>query len=242
MKFLVCFITVFPLSCLYSLKSSDENGFSGYGSLVYPIRGNIWQKEGTVEIWVRFDADPSQKLEGLDYFYIFNLSFGEKLWGDKGNFGFVWNKCGLCCPGSFTNNYPSMVNHPSNLRKEMVWKKGEWHHVALSWNKKKMSLYCDGKLVNERKSLTGLPYREPGHIIIGRGKSPISVDELVISSIERSPEDIAERMKQAAFEDEYSLLLDHMESLEQNGERSLTDSSYAEVVKGVYGNAIKLCK
>lgn len=229
-----------------TLAAADNEKFT---NVFYPLKGNFSPSEGTIEIWVRADKDLTAPMQSFYHFYVFSILIGEKMWGEGGGFALLWNRMclyslgGPKVKGSELKNTPSMYKHPNYVKKESIWKEGEWHHVAFSWKECEMELFVDGRSVAKSIASGPIPSGPKGWISIGHNKSPITVDELVISSVRRTEEEINKRLASCPKEDENTLILDHMETLDKDSGRSYQlDPGKAEVVDGKFGKAVKLHK
>ncbi|MEA3401045.1 MAG: DUF6067 family protein, partial [Armatimonadota bacterium] len=70
------------------------------------------------------------------------------------------------------------------------WETDTWHHMAGTWEGGTITLFVDGALVDESTQANGLT-ETPSSLDVGGG--PLVLDELRISSIARSAEEIAAR-------------------------------------------------
>ncbi|MBO5760293.1 MAG: hypothetical protein J6S53_01985 [Lentisphaeria bacterium] len=119
--------------------------------IVYPAKGNISWDEGTLEMLVAADFDPStppvknMEMHGT----VFQMDFpGDpyknhfvlKFWKRKLPTGKIANelRVSLWFDGKGQGGPAIPVNN---------WKKGEFHHIAMAWNKGSCTMYSDGKAV-----------------------------------------------------------------------------------------------
>lgn len=217
-------------------------------SLSYPAKGHFDLDEGTVELWIvpGFDADDKHNSAAT----YFNLVLPEQ----AGHYVLMhvgWG--GALAMVGYVFPQQSYV-----WSEKLKWKAGESHHIAWTWSGRTRSIFIDGKV---GKSPPGHgPLQGEGRIdssqdvvvegwlrgdmtnariVIGRGSSRFTLDELRISSIARPVEEIAAQMTSASVADAYTLLLDHCDGVPANG-GELTGSF--EIVEARFGKGIKLWK
>jgi len=138
--------------------------------------GNINMAEGTIEFWLKpdwaGDDESSRSFMSISVGknnYI-NLNKAESKLGG-----------GICGPDKTKKEGFTYYRFDHDCSR---WKKGEWHHYALSWGSGELHFYIDGKEVdssNEIVSPSGLPERIQLHGFGGL------MDELRISDIQRRP-------------------------------------------------------
>jgi hypothetical protein len=226
-----------------------------YGNLIYPAAGNIQLDEGTVEIWLisGFDSEPETK-DSASWCCPFDLIFPSENAHYILNF-ITWGKA-LAQVGY------GKLQHSYVWTRTLVWKPGEFHHLAWTWSGRKRSVYVDGTAGGKgTKGETPAEVTVEGPLVgdltdarieIGRGHSPITIDGVRISSIARTSEEIAKGWQSAPKRDAMTLLLDHCEesdpeviaeSKERTPEGEVVRRRLEgghEWVKGRFGNAIQL--
>ena len=224
-----------------------------HGNLIYPARGNIQLDEGTLELYVisGFDSEEEWKQKS-PYGTLFDLAFPDENWHYVLSF-ITWSH-GISMVG-YAQPQQSYVSFGRPR-----WKPGEHHVVAWTWSGRKRTLLVDGKRKYEGKHgvigesvdvvVEGVIHGDltKATIMLGLGHSTFSLDELRISAIARTPEDLATLKDSAPTADAYTLLLDHCDggpaevisghSGETGGK---LDGGY-EIVAGRYGKAIQLWK
>jgi len=113
--------------------------------------------------------------------------------------------------------------------------RGDWHHLALAWTnglvKTTVSMFLNGKLVIRPSELPGKLWADMEATSFRLMNAPnhdnIAVDELRISDIARSPEQITNAFTRGAFvRDEHTLLLDHFDTLGTNETSAAQISGY----------------
>lgn len=150
-------------------------------------------KEGTVQMWVSPVAD----LNDFDsYGTLMNVAPAAKK---------HWHSQMILCllpPRALAgkNGIAAVIRSESQGRVSKIplnWKKGEWHALALSWGKKGLSLYIDGRKVAHQKGNIGID-EMPDLVSFGGGIfnryrdiSYCIIDEIEISDCEREPKYIA---------------------------------------------------
>ncbi|MBI4027794.1 MAG: hypothetical protein HY360_22605 [Verrucomicrobia bacterium] len=147
------------------------------------------------------------------------------------------------------------------------WKTGEAHHIAWTWSGRKRSLYLDGKIgkgqpnagplqgegrvdTSENVVVEGWLHGDltRAQLLIGRGHSSFTLDELRISSVARPLDEIRNQMNTAPDSDAYTLLLDHGEGgpadviSGSSGEKGGKLEGSHEIVPAKFGKGIKLWK
>ncbi len=142
--------------------------------LVYPVAGTVNPERGTVEFWLEplFDFGDSKNNESL-----LRIGFGPEdgmaLYYNGGNQGFVfyaWDK-----------DDPSPRHHSHDLAtflpsRKLHWRKGEKHHVAVTWQRDVQRIYLDGERDRHSYFEGGIKVASPagGMIEVGGGRFRIS--------------------------------------------------------------------
>ena len=145
--------------------------------LSYPSQGNIEPDAGTIEMWLQWlwepGTDPSANILYLttpDGSYLrMNTVVGGRL-------GVAYN-----VGKGDAQNWKRVEIPPPD------WQPGQWHHLAVTWGDGVLRLYIDGALADEE---TGIVPLEGQLSDIALGPGPLVIDELRISSVARSPEEI----------------------------------------------------
>ncbi len=221
-------------------NAADKTRFS---PVIYPLEGNLNFEEGTIELWVKpeIDLDSAEARKSFYSFFLIRIALGDKS-AKNGGFSITWNpNLGLYLYGGRKGGDP-LKNLPTCWPKKMKWEKDTWHHVAFTWQNKEMALYADGKLIDKRIAATAFPYDKEGFILLGYAESKVSVDDFCVSSVARSPEDIEKRYNEELREDEFTLILDHMESLEDGVPGRQLNKDINTIAEGKYGNGIRIYK
>lgn len=115
----------------------------GDDKLVYPAAKTVTPLQGTVELWIepQFDFGDSKNNE-----QILRISYGPEngiaLYYNGGNQGFVFY--------SWDKDDPSPFHHAADLStflpsRKLFWRKGEKHHVAVTWQREVQRIYIDGE-------------------------------------------------------------------------------------------------
>lgn len=225
---------------LFAGNSAEKTMFS---PVSYPLEGNLNFEEGTIELWIKpeIDLDSEEARKSFYSFFLLRIALGNKL-AKNGGLSITWNpNLGLYVYGGRKDGDP-LKNLPTCWPKKMKWEKDVWHHTAFTWQNKEMALYADGKLIDKRIAAASFPYDKEGFIMLGFADSKVSVDEFCVSSVARSPEDIEKRHKGELIEDEYTLILDHMESLDEGIPGRQLNKDINTIVEGKYGNGIRIYK
>lgn len=219
--------SITPLLLLLAFPVAAQTPARTYADLVYPAAGNIELDEGTVEVWVigQFDA-AGPVTNSSSWCTPFNLVFPDASYTLT---YITWGK-------AFAQIGYAAVNNSYVWRPVKPWKPGEFHQVAWTWNGRMRSVYVDGEAGG--KGAKGEAPRElevesmlmgnlsVGVLHVGKQASPLVVDEIRISSVARTPEEIRGSWDKAPGRDAHTLLLDHC------------DGGPAEVVTGAAGGKL----
>lgn len=146
-------------------------------TLSYPAVDKINPQQGTIEFWLRWPTEPGQDpaLNILNVqtdagsYLRFNTVTGGRL-------GMAYN----VGTGERQNWHRVEVPPPG-------WQPGEWHHVAGTWGNGVIELFLDGQSVSRAEGIVPLEGKL-GQFTLGRG--PLVIDELHISGVVRSAEEI----------------------------------------------------
>jgi len=145
----------------------------------YNADGKINLPAGTIEFWLRWTED----LAGPQRRSI--MGFVTSKQGNYVNFNKIAaNRLGMPVKGGPKDDFTwqRVDVDPTG------WELGLWHHLAGTWEGGVTRLYVDGKLVSERTGGAGL-IETPTAFSVGPG--PLVIDELRISSVARSADEIA---------------------------------------------------
>jgi hypothetical protein len=221
-----------------------------YGNLTYPAKGNFQLDEGTVELYVTSGFDFEEA--GATYGTLLDLIFPEE----------KWHYVIACINWS---HGISMVGYTAPQQSYVSfgrprWKPGESHVVQWTWSGKKRTLMMDGKRKFEGKGgmiAESVDVVVEGTIqgdltkallMIGLTHSNFAIDEVRISSIARTPEELTVLKDSAPVADGYTLLLDHCDGgpaeviSGRSGETGGRLEGSYEIVPGKFGKAIQLWK
>jgi len=169
-----------------------EDGIFGKGAyfpvgnqVFYPSAENIDSTEGTFEFWIK------PKWNGNDgqnhVVMIFGVGGGMKYTKDGAN-----NLRSILNLGGEGGNPEIGIE----INVEGEWNANEWHHTAFTWSSESIKLYIDGIKRTEETVTFPLPLVDETTFQIGADNvfSYLNavLDELHISSIERSPQEIFE--------------------------------------------------
>lgn len=150
-------------------------------SLTYGAADKINLAAGTVEFWILW----TQELADAEGATLFTMTTPEQ--GNYVNFNKIQGvRLGMPVKGGPANDF--------TWRRLDVdfsgWAVGSWHYLAGTWEGGAYRLYADGVLAQE--ALDGAPLIElPRQFSLGPG--PLVIDELRISSVARSAEEVAAR-------------------------------------------------
>lgn len=223
----------------------EERRWSPPREIRWPAEGNIDVRHGTLEAWVRPHFDPEVPVKPGDpsrgrynrNFFLF--SFG------RYTVGYYWN---IDDRGMRLYVRTPDGKYPIVFGARNRWKKGEWHHIAVSWGEE-VRLYEDGKLLAKRPYKGLLPVvptdLKGGYLSLGSGTCEMDVDELCISNVQREPRGHTGPLQP----DEHTLLLENFDRIDRSpmavttvplaaaGGRGQVMSSSLELVDGRFGRA-----
>lgn len=172
--------------------------------VIYPAAGNIRAEAGTIEFWFRLDTSamvgcyfglfrlvyPSEPSSILDFSYndhlgtvVFRVAGAGKLYGVP---------VGSTYLSSALFGMQLKTSQPYPRHRSLDAR--EWHYTALCWEgpwPEKFHVYLDGKLIIPAGKMRGLVWHD---LKQGRIQGPygvLTVDELRISSICRTKEEIS---------------------------------------------------
>jgi len=209
--------------------------------MIYPASGNIDARAGTIEFWIRLEAEPDGGKTSFPFFLIGDVERHapiirftyQPIWNAK-NYHLFFSTVGMLNGEYAANPYVATVDetmaeskgdygstiYPRTPR----FHKGDWHHIAITWQglpQATVAIYCDGALVfrplelqvplwarldDDKFILTASPYHDAW-----------TMDELHISGIARTPEEIkASFERRRAEPDRFTLLLDDFENVEKD--------------------------
>lgn len=219
----------------------------------YPLAGHLNRGEGTIEFWLRLEAEPdgNNQKEGRHHFPILmtqvpgedsprlELTYGVFLSRDY--FHFIASHTARS-RGKWVSN-PRMLTQeetprpieldyigPGKYPRTPRLHQGEWHHVAFTWKgvlAPWVTFYVDGKeVIRPVRFIQPLwDNLEPQNLnFLGSYyRDNISIDDLRISSVARTPEEIKQVVASGTTAaDKYTLLLDRFEQFSEANDRKQT--------------------
>lgn len=215
----------------------------------YPAAGNLRPEQGTLEMWFRFEEEPSGSAgRALHYFPFFFLNVeGEKhqriscayqtIWNTN-NFHFFFSSVTRVEGQILQSPYVATVEEGMGTKPDPRGPPifiprihaGDWHHLAVVWTngleKALVSMFLDGRLVIRPTELPGSWWDDMEATSLRLMNAPyhdnIAVDELRVSAIARTAEQLTNSCaKGALVRDEHTLLLDHFDRIE--GEQTVAE-------------------
>jgi len=253
----------------------------------YPAGGHLNPREGTIEFWMRLERIADSRAEGgthhFTLFYIDDVSERtmrvgftyQHIWRPE-HFHFWWSSRGTILGKESSNAYLTTVEDTQEKTKAdrgrdryprvPRLKKGEWHHVAVTWRglpQSTVTMYFDGRLVMRPRELeVPIMYDMEDclfKLVPAPYKDNISIDELRISSVVRAAEEITATAKgdEPVQADIHTRLLDRFEEFTQLDGRPhtvaevtsrqetspggrVTIPNRVQLVEGRFGKALKL--
>ncbi|MCM8758514.1 MAG: DUF6067 family protein [Candidatus Omnitrophica bacterium] len=210
---------------------------------VYPLKGNINPEKGTIELYIKPVIERPQTNLDILYIDLGREDRGSKLVLKSQDFEKEEVLIELInFDGNKIDRFPvRFIN----------WKKEDFNHIGISWEKNKFNIYGNGERLGEKEiqvSLEGL--EKSGNFLFIGGDTQIIVDEFRVSG-EKGDISYPERAKS----DKNSLIVDHFDEefmpngyLQTKAERisGLSGETgcwvdiWSEFIKGKYGNGIKL--
>jgi hypothetical protein len=175
-------------------------------NIEYASLDNINEMNGTVEFWVNPNWNGN---DGLDHYFLrFGYSGGILIGKDAGNYLKIlvnrWS------PGAY-QEYSTGYNVSD-------WTADTWYHVAFTWNDENLELYINGELVTSSTvdgdlfELTDENFQLGGNGTAGYANAVI--DELRISNIVRTSEEISDSYMAGLQVDDINLVPSEIELLE----------------------------
>jgi hypothetical protein len=192
----------------YRISHAGDYGIESlpidYATLTYPANGNIQLECGTLEFW----AMPT-----FGYGYAHGLTrplFTLDLPG-TGTISLFWSQDDYSLHFRIREGAKTVAE----VKGAASWVRGGWHHIAVSWGDA-LKLYLDGELVDEDdyKGTLEAPL-EDRLLVFGGASCGYVLDEIRISWIARSPQEVVQAAKAEApysHEDMHTLLLDHLDN------------------------------
>ncbi len=157
-------------------------------SLVYNADGKINLAAGTIEFWVLW----TRELAAAERVSLFTMTTPEQ--GNYVNFNKIQGaRLGMPVKGGPADDFTWQRTDVDFSG----WEVGSWHYLTGTWEGGVTRIYADGQLAEMAEGGAGL-IELPTQFSVGPG--PLVIDELRISSIARTPEEIAARAAAEAGE------------------------------------------
>ena len=175
------------------------SGPDKFARIVYPAANCLDPVEGTCELWVRNDFDPSVRLANA--FYVPMCFFRVQEEGSRDEKMYLLTRS--VKNGRDVGFRVGQAVDFVGLDKFGWRERNEWHHLALTWvgdrQRYTLRLYQDGQRIDQVTDNQSAPLRigAKTEIVVD---SPVfacsfaTVDELRISAIQRSPDEIARQL------------------------------------------------
>jgi hypothetical protein len=204
------------------------------GRIAYPAAGHIRPEAGTFECWVRPAVDSERDKSFADRTYqgnreLFTVQLAPGANGS--NYGLYWNGTVQGLVG-WARTDGVVTDNPGYA---FDWKAGEWHLVGMTWDKEKLRIYLDGKVVAETPNRGFL--RAPldqAQIFIGGDGALMAIDEVRILSV-AAPSVLTDKPFVADAE---TLLLDHCDNYGAKGEGAVGKAdAWVRFAPGKFGQA-----
>lgn len=157
------------------------------GILEYPLSGNLDFRDGSIEVWI------SPKVDGDDPVFsrynhalvLYRTLSGEQFLVSESVHGGFY--AGVVVNHQYIGPGGGSISS---------WKAGSWHHIAFTWssNAKRQRFYIDGRKITETNGPLPVPATHAGTFTVGCDPfgnwTAFNVDELLISSAEKTPDAI----------------------------------------------------
>jgi hypothetical protein len=165
----------------------DQGGF-----VKLPAAGSLDLREGTIELWIAPRLDGSNAVYSAHNhpLFIYQSLAGDQVLVSEGKSGDFY--------GGITAQKKLLEARGGSLA---LWKSGDWHHIAFTYSESsvRQRLYIDGLMVTENRDKMIVPNLDASGAIFvasdpAKQWSAFSVDELEISSGEKSPDAIRRDM------------------------------------------------
>ena len=209
----------------------EQRAVSG-GKVTYPAARHLRREEGTFECWIRPAVDSERPLPLEKRTYqgnrsIFTVELSPGMNGS--NYGLYWNGSVQGLVG-WARTDGVVTANPGH---SFDWKAGEWHHVAMTWDKEHLRIYLDGKMVSETPNnrFLAAPLEE-ARLMIGGDETLATIDEVRILSVARPP--VPQGKPYEA--DAQTLLLDHFEDYAKAAPAGKADP-WLKFAPGKFGQA-----
>jgi hypothetical protein len=220
--------------------------------VTYRAFGHLDPGDGTIEFWLRLEVDAVKPdgTEVMPYYWLFNLTRpGDP--GQHAGFSYsrggAPNHYALICAGYGSVDGKPVENPAISSLEDTVevakadrtgtrypriprLKAGEWHHLALTWSGGALplfNLYVDGKPAAWPVRMKAPPFGDLRELRFNLQANSYqdshSIDDLRISSIARSAEEIQQSAQAGrSVADRYTILLDRFEQFRHEGDRHWT--------------------
>lgn len=223
-----------------------EDPAGGLGQrLSYPAQGNLNMRQGTIETIVTVNFDPAKVVEqkrNQTLMYLKAESGNTVVWFYDYSGQGLWFYVGL--GAGYPQQYPIHIT-----ANKLGWKKGETHHLALTWGDK-TRMYIDGKLAAESAPYQGW-LQDPLDKVdltfgsVSRDGSDWLLRDVSIASVPATAEELAvhaaalsrEGKAYELPETSQTLLLDHLRKLDAR--KQLLPAAKLSSTGPVHGGQLK---
>lgn len=235
------------------------------GTLDYPSEDNLDFKEGTVEFWFKPLYDTASFLPSTEKYQL--LSAILNMQGETG--GLTISHFAGASARPTATLYARLNSEKQDLfgisAGAFMPKKGDWHHLALVWMGREITLYVDGEIGLGKKgkvgTLTALAFLHEAFGVVGRhpirlgdkwnANGKIAVDDFRVSSVARPVEQLGIYVGQLKPDPSTRILDAFEESFEPDGKTRTRPtvmvsgegglpSPQCRFVEGKFGKALSL--
>lgn len=181
------------------------------GMIEYPARGNIQLDEGTVEIYLTTLSDVSEPPQPKSLpLWELNLKDSD----EKITMSYIPDAKRFAVVGYVRPVQHSWVISHKEGQPGITWKSGEYHVIAFTWKGDRRQIYVDGIPGDDTKVESSYQLN-PAKCTIQLGgmfNASWQIDEIRISSVRRTAEELRQGIASAPQPDIYTLLLDHFDA------------------------------
>lgn len=153
-----------------------KHRFLSYLTVSQSFAPNIRAEQGTIAFWVRPDWDGNEPTERYRHFFSIR----------SGLFYLYWHRGAL----TFSSTSRSQARHHYAPGISVThWKSGEWHHVAVTWQRDEKTMkgykriFLDGQLVSEASDVL-MDFELTGALIVGGIDGPETFERFADAAID----------------------------------------------------------
>jgi hypothetical protein len=226
-----------------SIRAEEPPADLRFGEVRYPAEGSVHLDEGTIELYIRVDFSTDKPITWTTNFGFVSLFSPDTQ--EHVPVMLVTNGFKVAMVGYLKPVQQSYAVSSPKTKPGLVWKAGEDHVIAVTWKGNLRQVFVDGvagPLTQVEGPIT-LNLAKT-FVRLGGGAALFSVDELRVSSVVRSEEELKQAAAAAPTADTFTLLLDHFDEkpamVAGDTSAPTREAERATAVEGKYGKALKL--